>query len=86
MKKHRKENKRGEPYYQCPFCTCTFFHPSDLENHLNALGTTQWKHQNEFNKLHAWEFEYKKPKPEERTSKLTKASEHKEQTKLEEEY
>ena len=47
------EEKPGERFFRCPFCSCTFLTKADSEKHMKAFGTVKEQHLNEFRRCHS---------------------------------
>jgi uncharacterized C2H2 Zn-finger protein len=46
------EEKPGEHFYRCPFCSCVFQTKADLEKHMKAFGAEKERHLGEYRLCH----------------------------------
>lgn len=46
------EEKPGEHFFRCPFCSCVFLTKADLERHMKAFGTVREQHLDEYRRCH----------------------------------
>jgi len=42
------EEKAGERFFRCPFCSCVFLTKADLEKHMKAFGAEKERHLDEY--------------------------------------
>jgi uncharacterized C2H2 Zn-finger protein len=47
------EEKPGEHFYRCPFCSCVFLTKADLEKHMTAFGTQKEHDIDEYGRCHS---------------------------------
>jgi len=47
------EEKPGERFFRCPFCSCVFLTKADLEKHMKAFGAEKERHLDEFRRCHS---------------------------------
>jgi uncharacterized C2H2 Zn-finger protein len=47
------EEKPGERFFRCPFCSCVFLTKDDLEKHMKAFGSEKERHIDEFHRCHS---------------------------------
>ena len=46
------EEKKNNPVYKCPHCTCIFLTAADLQKHMNCFGDDKKEHEFSYRKTH----------------------------------